>query len=99
MMLYITWRACDSVSALSGVKASSSQSADVVLLVIAAGGVLHDDGIARAEVVEEPLCVPGWADVDVAVAESRLPWSSPTDHAVHEVADIVDRTPRSTVTL
>ena len=38
---------------------------------IGAGGVLHDDGITGAEVVEEPPCVGG-ADVDTAMADVAL---------------------------
>src|SRR4051812_8794633 len=38
---------------------------------VGAGGVLHDDGITGAEVVEEPPCVGG-ADVDTAMADVAL---------------------------
>src|SRR5271166_6172238 len=61
-----------------------------VVLRVGAGGVLHDDGITGAEVVEEPPCVGG-ADVDAAVADVSLalivnrPWS-----AVYEVAAVVE---------
>lgn len=43
----------------------------VVPGVGAAAGVLHDDGITGAEVVEEPPCVGG-ADVDTAMADVAL---------------------------
>jgi hypothetical protein len=38
---------------------------------VGAGGVLHDDGITGAEVVEEPPCVGG-ADVDAAMADVAI---------------------------
>src|SRR5882757_279028 len=64
--------------------------AGAVVLGVGAGGVLHDDGITGAEVVEEPPCVGG-ADVDAAVTDVALtlvihrPWS-----AVYEVAAVVE---------
>ena len=57
---------------------------------VGAGGVLHDDGITGAEVVEEPPCVGG-ADVDAAVTDVALalvihrPWC-----AVYKVATVIE---------
>src|SRR3981081_2049132 len=62
----------------------------VVLLVVATAGILHDDGIPRAEVVEEPLRVAG-ADGDAAVADVALALVIHRPRgAVHEVADVVE---------
>src|SRR5258708_35133501 len=64
--------------------------AGAIVLGVGAGGVLHDDGITGAEVVEEPPCVGG-ADVDAAVTDVALtlvmhrPWS-----AVYEVTAAVE---------
>ena len=85
------------VSPERGVGAVAAEPWDLALPVVGAvvsgvgaGGVLHDDGITEAEVVEEPPSVAG-ADVDAAVTDIALtlvvhrPWS-----AVHEVAAVVE---------
>src|SRR5580693_9469141 len=64
--------------------------AGAVVLGVGAGGVLHDDGITGAEVVEEPPCVGG-ADVDAAVTDVALTLVIHRPRsAVDEVAAVVE---------